>query len=457
MNTPGKAASTVDISELLAHSKIGPLQIRVFALTMASLIMDGFDVQAMGYVAPAVVADWGIGGAALRYVFPAANVGVLIGSLVFSVVADKIGRRPVLVGATLFYAVMALATATAQDVTQLLWLRFVAGIGMGCIIPNSTALIGEFSPVKQRVTLMMCITVGFTAGAAIGGFVAAWMIPAFGWRSVFVLGGAVPLVVALFMAWGLPESLQFLAVRQRNRATLVRWLKQLNPSLQIDDSTRFLAAEQSREGAPFVHLFKEGRAASTTLLWIVNFMNLLILYSVTSWLPLLIAGMGYPTQTAVLMGAVLQTGGTIGTFGLAWLIARGGFLPMLISTFAIATVSIAFIGQPGISLGLLGLIVFIAGWCVIGGQPGINALSATYYPTYLRSTGIGWGLGVGRLGAIVGPYIGGVLLGNEWSTQQLFWAAALPALISTLTMGAMLFTMKIPGPATAQRPAPVGH
>jgi AAHS family 4-hydroxybenzoate transporter-like MFS transporter len=457
MNTSGQAASTVDISELLANSKIGPLQIRVFALTMASLIMDGFDVQAMSYVAPAVVADWGIGGAALRYVFPAANVGVLVGSLVFSVVADKIGRRPVLVGATLFYAVMALATATAQDVNQLLWLRFIAGIGMGCIIPNSTALIGEFSPAKQRVTLMMCITVGFTAGAALGGFVAAWMIPAFGWRSVFVLGGAVPLVVALFMAWGLPESLQFLAVRQRNRATLVHWLKRLNPSLHVDNSTRFLAAEQSKEGAPFVHLFREGRASSTALLWVVNFMNLLILYSVTSWLPLLIAGMGYATQTAVLMGAVLQTGGTIGTFGLAWLIARSGFLPMLISTFAIATVSIAFIGQPGLSLTLLGVIVFIAGWCVIGGQPGINALSATYYPTYLRSTGIGWGLGVGRLGAIVGPYIGGVLLGREWSTQQLFWAAALPALISTLTMGAMMFTMKLPGSATAQRPAPVGH
>jgi AAHS family 4-hydroxybenzoate transporter-like MFS transporter len=120
-------------------------------------------------------------------------------------------------------------------------------------------------------------------------------------------------------------------------------------------------------------------------------------------------------------------------------------------------VSIAFIGQPGLSLAMLGMIVFVAGWCVIGGQPGINALSATYYPTYLRSTGIGWGLGVGRLGAIVGPYIGGVLLGREWSTQQLFWAAALPALISTLTMGAMLFTMKLPGPAPAQRPAPVGH
>jgi AAHS family 4-hydroxybenzoate transporter-like MFS transporter len=454
MTTP--PASTINIADLIDRSPIGPLHMRVFALTMASLIMDGFDVQAMSYVAPAVTQDFGIGGAALRYVFPAANLGVLVGSLVFSVVADKIGRRPVLVGATLFYAAMSLVTATAQDVTQLLWMRFIAGIGMGCIIPNSTALIGEFSPTRLRVTLMMCITVGFTAGAAIGGFVAAWMIPAFGWRSVFVFGGAVPLVVALFMVWGLPESLQFLAVRQRSRATLVRWLKALDPRVALDDSTRFVVQEKSREGATFVHLFEEGRGPSTLLLWVVNFMNLLVLYSVTSWLPLVLSSMGYDQRTAVLMGAVLQTGGTLGALGLAWLIARGGFLPMLIGTYAVAAVSIAFMGQPGLSLALLGVIVFVAGWCVIGGQPGINALSATFYPTYLRSTGIGWGLGIGRIGAIVGPYIGGVLIGAKWTEQQLFWAAAVPALITMLGMIALRFTMKLPGPApaSAARPAP---
>ena len=444
MTTSARTAGTINISDVLGNSTIGPLHIRVFVLTMASLIMDGFDVQAMSYVAPAVVADWGIGRDALRYVFPAANAGVLVGSLVFSVVADKIGRRPVLVGATLFFAVMSLATATAQDVTQLLWLRFIAGIGMGCIIPNSTALIGEFSPARLRVTLMMCITVGFTAGAAIGGFVAAWMIPAFGWRSVFVFGGAVPLVVALAMLWGLPESLQFLAVRRRSRPTLVRWLKELDPRMQVDDSTQLIAQEQNREGAPFVHLFRDGRGVSTVLLWVINFMNLLVLYSVTSWLPLLINAMGYETRTAVLIGAVLQTGGTIGAFGLAWLIARGGFMPMLTGTFAVATLSIAFIGQPGLSLTALGVIVFVAGWCVIGGQPGINALSATYYPTSLRSTGIGWGLGIGRIGAIVGPYIGGVLIGQKWTEQQLFWAAALPALVTTLTFVMLSFTMKLP-------------
>jgi len=450
-------ARAINIGELLGNSRIGPFQIRVFALCMACLIMDGFDVQAMGYVAPAVLADWGIPGSLLGSVFAMANVGVLFGSLTFSMVADRIGRRPVLIGATLFFAIMALATATAQNVQQLLWLRFIAGIGMGCIVPNATALVGEFSPRRSRVTFMMCITVGFTAGAALGGFVAAWLIPIFGWRSVFIFGGSVPLVISLFMMQGLPESLQFLAVSGRSRSTLVRWLKHLDPSVRVDDTTTFISDEARRGGVPAVHLFREGRGVSTVLLWVVNFMNLLVLYSLSNWLPTVVTGMGYTTQTSVLVGTVLQVGGTLGTFGLAWLIARAGFIPMLATSFAVATLSIALIGQPGLSLAALAVIVFVAGWGVIGAQPGINALSASYYPTDLRSTGVGWGLGVGRIGGILGPYIGGRLLGLQWGPQELFWAAAVPAAISTLTMVALLFTMKLPTHAAAQRPAPATH
>jgi len=457
MSMPGHAASKINIGELLENSTIGPLQIRVFLLCMICLIMDGFDVQAMGYVAPAIVQDWGIPRALLGGVFAAANFGVLIGSLVFSMVADKIGRRPVLIGATLFFSAMAIATAYAQNVQQLLWLRFIAGIGMGCIMPNATALIGEFSPKRSRVTFMMCITVGFTGGAALAGLVSLWMIPAFGWRSVFIFGGAVPLVIALLMLWGLPESLQFLAVSGRNRTTLARWLKKLDPALRIDASTEFVANEERRSGVPAVHLFRDGRGVTTVLIWVVNFMNLLVLYSISNWLPTVVTSMGYDAQIAVWMGLWLQVGGTIGAFGLAWLIARGGFMPMLTATFALATVSIALIGQPGISLVLLGFIVFVAGWAVIGGQPGINALSATFYPTYLRSTGLGWGLGIGRIGAIVGPYIGGMLIGLQWGPQELFYATAVPALISTLTLIALSFTIKLPDQATAQRPAPIAH
>jgi AAHS family 4-hydroxybenzoate transporter-like MFS transporter len=456
MQNKSAASATVNLTDLLENSKVGALQKRVFILCMACLIMDGFDVQAMGYAAPAVLADWGMERSVLGPVFAAANFGVLIGSLVFSMVADKIGRRPVIIWSTVFFSVMTIATAYAQNLEQLLWLRFIAGIGLGCIVPNATALVGEFSPKASRVTLVMCITVGFTVGAAIGGFVAAWLIPAFGWRSVFIFGGVVPLVIAVLMMWGLPESLQFLAVQKRRADLLVRWLKELAPNLSVDANTQFISNETSRGGVPFWHLFREGRAVFTALLWIVNFMNILMLYSLSNWLPTLVTGMGYDQQTSVLVGTLLQVGGTIGTFGLAWIIARRGFVPVLVTSFAVAVVSIALIGQPGMSLTLLSVVVFIAGWCVVGGQPGLNALSASYYPTPLRATGVGAGLGVGRIGAIVGPYIGGVLIGRQWSSEDLFYAAAIPAVISTVVMIVMRSVYKENRAARAV-PAPLAH
>ena len=449
------AARTINIGEMLENSTVGPLQIRVFTLCMICLIMDGFDVQAMGYVGPAIVLDWKIDRSQLGPVFAAANFGVLIGALTLSMLADKIGRRPVLVGATLVFSVMAIATAYAQTIEQLLWLRFIAGIPMGCIIPNATALVGEFSPKRSRVTLMMCITVGFTGGALLAGTVSLWLIPRFGWRSVFMFGGIVPLFIGLLMAWGLPESLQFLAVQKKRVDQLARWLKQLDPRVVIDSATRFVTNEESRSGVPMVHLFHEGRGPTTILLWVVNFTNILIIYSLSNWLPTIVMGMGYTLQTANLVGTLMQAGGFIGTFGLAWLIARRGFLPTLAVTFALATVSIAFIGQPGLTLPMLIVIVFIAGWGVIGGQPGINALSATFYPTYLRSTGVGAGLGVGRTGAIIGPYLGGVLLAQQWTPQQLFWVAAVPAAVSTAVILTLRIVMRAPAPSASA--APVAH
>ncbi len=431
----------VNISELIDNSPIGRLQVGTFIICLLCLILDGFDVQALGYVAPAIVRDWNIPNSALGPVFGAGNFGVLVGALSFSVLADRIGRRPVLIGVTLFFAAMTLLTARASTVGELLVLRFISGIGLGGIIPNATALVGEYSPKRSRVTLMMNITVGFTAGAAIGGFVAAGMIPVFGWRSVLYLGGAVPLIIAVAMMAWLPESLQFLVLRGRKREQVANWLRRIDPRITVDGATEFVVQEETLRGAPVIHLFRNGRGAVTVLFWVVNFMNLLNLYSLSSWLPTVVRDAGYSTSTAVLVGTILQVGGTMGTFGLAWLVARGGFIPMLTASFAVACASIAVIGQPGLPLPFLFAIVFVAGWSVVGSQPGINAFEATYYPTYLRSTGIGWGLGIGRAGAIVGPVLGGEFMRRNWSTRELFMAAALPALLSVLAMFALGFVM----------------
>jgi len=458
-------AAKVNLSELLENSAVGPLQIRVFALCMICLIMDGFDVQAMGYVAPAVLRDFGAPGPALGPVFSMANVGVLVGSLLFSMLADKIGRRPVIIGATLWFSVMTLATGFAQNLDQLLWLRFISGLGLGCIIPNATALVGEFSPKRSRVTLTMGITVGFTAGAAVGGFVALWLIPLFGWRSVFFVGGAVPLVIAVAMYFSLPESLQFLAVRRTRLDLLAHWLKKLDATIQVGPSTQYVSNEKARSGVPVKHLFSEGRTTVTLLLWVIYFMNLLILYSLSNWIPTVFTGMGYSQNAALIAGTLLQVGGTLGAYGLAWAIARKGFLPVLVATFALATISVALIGQPGLTFNVVALIVFVAGWCIVGGQPGLNTLAATYYPTVARSTGVGAALGVGRLGAIIGPYAGGVLLAQQWSAQQLFWAAAVPSLVTTAVLFILLSIIgsdlgrRSSGERTAgaPEPAPLAH
>jgi AAHS family 4-hydroxybenzoate transporter-like MFS transporter len=380
---------------------------RIFTLCTVCMIMDGFDVQALGYVAPTLVREWQVAPSLLGPVFGAANFGVLLGQLLFTMLADKIGRRPVLIGGTLFFALATLATARVDTIGELLAIRFIAGTGMGSIIPNATALVGEFSPPRMRVALMTWLSVGFTAGAALGGFVAAWLIPGFGWRSVFYVGGAVPLALSVVM---------------------VIWLK---------ESPEFLAGRERRPGVPAVYLFREGRAATTLLLWVVNFMNLFNLFSLANWLPTVVARAGYATSTAVLIGTLLQVGGTISPFVLTWLIVRHGFVAPLAGAFVIATISVALIGYPGLSLALLAAIVFIAGATIVGSQPSLNALAGTFYPTSLRSTGVGWALGIGRAGSIVGPVLAGQFLALKWTTQDIFLALAIPALIATIAMASL--------------------
>jgi len=399
--------------------------------------MDGFDVQAMGYAAPYVLKDWNVASVEMTAVFVAANCGVLVGAIGFSLLADRIGRRPVIIGATLFFGAMTLLAAHASTLGELFWLRFVGGIGLGAVIPNATALIGEFSPPSRRVTLMMRVSVAFTIGGALGGFIAAWLIPSFGWRSVFYFGGSVPLLTSLVMLAALPESPQFLAVHRRQLDHLARWLNELDPRLGAGTATEYALAEEAGGGWLASRLFHDGRALITPLLWIVNFMNLLNLYALSNWLATVVSAMGYPQRTAVLVSTVLQVGGAAGTFGLAAAIERSGFPKALLTSFGIAALTIGLIGQPGISLLVLVLVVFVAGWCIIGSQPGLNALAATVYPTSLRSTGVGWALGIGRLGAIAGPYIGGTLIANHWTTQQLFLAAAAPAVVSVVAMATL--------------------
>jgi len=323
----------------------------------------------------------------------------------------------------------------------MLVIRFIAGMALGAIMPNAVALVGEYSPRKLRVTIMMIVGNGFTAGAAFGGFIAAWLIPRFGWRSVFYAGSVAPLVIAVIMIFALPESLQFLVLHRKHLDKATRWLKRINPSVS-GDPDQYFVEETKRKGVPWIHLFHEGRGLGTILLWIINFMNLLNLYFLASWLPTVANQAGYGIRTSVLVGTMEQLAGMIGGFTLGLFVQRWGFVRVLTTCFAVGCINIALIGQPGISLAMLFTVVFLAGFGVVGGQTAVNALSATYYPTDLRATGIGAGLGIGRIGAIIGPVVGGVLMSQHLPSQKLFLVAAVPASVSAVVMVAMHWVLK---------------
>ena len=440
--------NTINITEVVDNSQVGKFQISVFVLCGLCLIMDGFDVQSWGYVAPSIFSEWGIASAAGR-VASFTLTGVLVGSFVFSMLADKIGRRPVLIGATLYFSALTLITAQVTSLNQLLVIRFIGGLGLGAIMPNAVALVGEYSPKRSRVTAMLFVSNGFTIGAAVAGFIATYLIPRFGWRSVFYFGGTVPLVIGAVMFVSLPESLQFLTLRKKSADKIGRWLKRVEPSANITADTQFVVNEEKKEGVPLVALFHDGRGAGTLLLWTMQFMNLINLYMLATWLPTIARGMGLTATAALMIGTMFQTGGAVGSIAIAKPIEKWGFFGVLIACFAGAAIMIGLIGQPGLSVAMLFVVVFMAGFGIFSGQAGNNALAATYYPTDLRSTGVGAALGIGRIGSILGPSVA-EFMRPRYSTHQLFLAFAVPAMLSAIAVASLRVVMK---PATVANAA----
>ena len=434
--------SIVDIAGLINMHPLSSFQKGIMVLIGGVVVMDGFDVQAIGFVAPALTEDWHIDPIALGPIFGAGLLGMLVGSMLLSILADRIGRRPVLVGSTTFFSLCMLGTAAAVSVQQLVVLRFLAGLGIGGVMANAVALASEYSPQHRRASLLMWISCGFTGGAIAGGLIAAALIPWGGWRSVFLVGGVLPLGIAAVMHWRLPESLLFLSLQQKDHDKLRKLLHRIAPGI---DPGRDLhpGPEQVRGRGSFTKLFRDGRALMTLLLWLISFANLLNLFFLANWLPLLSTRMGFSSSTAVLMGTTLQLGGFVGAIFMGPLIDRLGFYRVLAPVFLIAGLSVATIGQPGFALTSLYIVIFAAGICVVGAQPALNALASTLYPTEIRATGVGWSLGVGRAGAIVGPVVAAQLVALNWSSQTLFLAASIPALFScVLVIGLAIATRR---------------
>ena len=424
-------ASYVDVVEFIDAQPVGAFQIKLLLICAAVLFLDGFDTQAIGYVAPALAKEWGLTKAALGPVFSAGLFGLMIGALTFGPLADRIGRKKIIVFSTLAFGIGTLATAFVHDVNSLLAIRFLTGLGLGGAMPNAIAMTSEFNPRRRRATMVMIMFCGFSVGAALGGFLAAWLIPQFGWRSVFVVGGIVPLLLVPVLAMRLPESVRFLVLTARAPQQVAKLLRSIGPKVALGPATRFVVHEPELAGIPVLHLFRDGRTLVTLLLWVVFFMSLLDLYFLSNWLPTVLNDLGASVSAAAAIGSMLQVGGIVGTFALGSIIDRFSFRALALVYF-IAVFAVGAIGHLGHSVVLVTLAIFVAGFCIVGGQIAANALAAAFYPTAVRATGVGWALGIGRVGSIVGPLVGGMLLSMKWSAAEVFMTASGAALCAAL-------------------------
>ncbi|HEY0479539.1 MAG TPA: MFS transporter [Kofleriaceae bacterium] len=417
-------AEAIDVRRLLDDRPISRFQIGVVAICAAIVLLDGFDAQIMGYVAPRLSADLHIVRADLGPVLSVGLVGMMLGAMVFGPLADRVGRRPVLIVCPLIFGLGSLLTATAGSVTWLIVFRLLTGFGMGGAMPNTIALTAEFMPQRVRASAVMIMFCGFSIGAAVVGWVAAGVIPRWGWQGVFVIGGILPCLVAVAVIGFLPESIRFLLRNDPRDPRAVRYLGRIAPD--APDATRgelTLAEDGVRGGFVVKQLFLGGRHWLTLLLWAMFFANLLDLYFINSWLPTIMHDVGLGQERAILITTLFQVGGSLGAVVLGKLMDRRRSFRLLALMYVGAAGCVFLIGASGTSQVWLIATVFASGFAVIGAQNGANALAAETYPTAYRSTGVGWAFGIGRIGSILGPILGGMLVGK---TPQLFLIAAVP-------------------------------
>jgi len=418
----------VDIEELLDRATLGPLHWRVLILCALVALLDGYDIQAMASAIPSLAADWHVAPGALRWIVTAALIGIAGAALLVSPLGDYLGRRTVLLCSFALVGAATLGAASARDQQALFLWRLLTGIGLGASLPNALALTTEYAPAGRRTMLVALMACGISLGAAASGFIAPPLIEIGGWRAVFAAGG-----VAALLAWlpllALPESLRFLVARGRAPATVGRLLEQLEPRYRFAAGHQYGLQEVVGRALSVRQLLTPRLAPSTLLLWLVFFLNLGLLYLLSSWLPALLRESGMPLSAALRVAAMFQIGGVLGGFALAWLMQRWGPYWVLIASYLLTAGALAVLGAgvPGIALTML--LIVVMGNGVVGGQVALNTLSATLYPTTARATGVGWALGMGRFGGIVAPLAAGSLMAAGVPTGQLFRLATLPTLV----------------------------
>lgn len=404
-----------DLDEALETLPFGRLRMLVLVLVTAIIVLDGFDIQLAALAAPAMLAEWGLDRAAFGPVLAASLAGMAAGTAMGGSIGDRIGRRPALIGAVLFFASMTALSAFANGPVTLGLLRLATGLGLGAAVPNATALVAEWMPGRWRSYAVMLVIVAVPIGGMLGAALCAWMIPAFGWRACFMLGGVAPALLALLIIITLPESPQFLATRDERIDHLRHLMNRLAGDNRFDNGMIFRTSLPAAGKGGVAELLSAPLRVTTWHLWAGFFAAMLALYGCLNWLPVLLSGLGLLMDQAVRGSMWFNLGGVVGAVIGAWAGGRFGTARCLSAlclvgagTLALAAITLAFGPVPGAMAAMVP--VLLSGGAILGVQVGLYGLAAARYPTRCRAAGIGWAATLGRGGAVVSALAGGWIL-----------------------------------------------
>ncbi|WP_078411404.1 MFS transporter [Priestia abyssalis] len=422
---------SINITKMVDESKFNRFHSLVLALTAFIIIFDGFDLVVYGTVVPVLMEEWGLTPVQAGSLGSYALFGMMIGALIFGPLADKFGRKNMIILCTVIFSVFTGVIGFATSPAQFGIFRFIAGIGLGGVMPNVVALITEYSPKTLKTTLVSIMFSGYAIGGIFAAALGIYLIPNFGWQSMFFVG-AFPLITLPFIYKYLPDSLGFLLAKNKHKE-IGQVLAKVNPSFIPQQSDEYEMVIPGKTGITVAQLFKDGRAFSTLMFWTAFFMCLLMVYGLNTWLPKLMAQAGYPLGSSLMFLLALNAGAILGAILGGRASDRWNVRKVLIAFFIMAAVSLTLLGFEPNTFALYTLVA-IAGAATIGTQIILYAGVSQHYPTHMRSTGIGWASGVGRTGAIIGPILGGYLLTMNLPLQQNFLAFAIPGAIAAIAM-----------------------
>lgn len=429
MATPDK---NVDLTEFVDRQKFGSFHFIVILWCFLVQLADGFDITAAAFVAPVLRQQWNLTGPQLGGLFSASLFAGFFGPPAFGMISDRFGRRVAITLGAFVFGAFTLAAVWARDIDELIYLRFAAGLGMSGALPVTVALTNEYAPRRLRGMLVMLMFTGSTIGGGLPGLFAGQLIPAYGWQSIFWIGGLAPLVIGACLFFFLPESLKFLSLRPARRAELTGNMARMEPGYSAPENATFaIHGEENTANFSPKHLFVGKLALLTPLLWWCFATATLIFYFINNWIPSILTAQGWPLSHAVWATTLFQFGGTLGGIAISRPFDKWGMIPVTI-LYAVAIPVVACVGLPGNSEPMLLALVGLAGFCVLGLNFGNIACAGNIYPTAIRSYGTGWAFFFGRGGAVLGPMIGGALIARQVPTEQIFYIAAIPLAVAVV-------------------------